>query len=119
GSGWNNDIGPDGTTAAASGKQIFLNRVGPGYLRTMGIAIVAGRDFNDHDSLSSAKVAIVNEVLSRKHFGGANPVGRTFRLESEAGKPEPLIQIVGLVKNTKYYELREEFKPIAFVPVAQ
>jgi len=64
-------------------------------------------------------VAIVNEMFARKFFAGANPVGRTFRLEAEAGKPEPLYQIVGLVKNTKYYEVREDFLPIGFFPIAQ
>ncbi len=119
GAGWNNDIGPDGTTAAASGKLSNFNRVGPGYFQTMGTHLLAGREFNDRDTLAAPKVAIVNEVFARKFFGGANPVGRTFHLEAEAGKPEPLIQIVGLVENTKYYELREDFVPIGFVPVAQ
>jgi predicted permease len=119
GSGWNDDIGPDGTTAAASGKQSYFNRIGPGYFQTMGTRLLAGREFNERDTLSSPKVAIVNEVFARKFFGGANPVGRTFRMEAEAGKPEPLIQIVGLVKNTKYYELREDFLPIGFFPIAQ
>jgi predicted permease len=118
-SGWNNDIGPDGSVAAGSGKQSYFNRIGPGYFRTMGTRLIAGRDFDDHDTLSSPKVAIVNEVFARKFFGGANPVGRTFHLEAEAGKPEPLIQIVGLVKNTKYYELREDFLPIGFFPAMQ
>jgi predicted permease len=119
GSGWNNDIGPDGSTAAASGKESYFNRVAPGYFHTMGTQLIAGRDFNDHDTVSSPKVAIVNQVFARKFFGGANPVGHTFHLEAEAGKPEPLIQIVGLVENTKYYELREDFIPIGFLPIAQ
>ena len=119
GSGWDNLIGPDGAPAAGSGKQAFFNRARPVYFRTMGHASVAGREFNDRDTLSSPKVAIVNEVFARKFFGGANPVGRTFHLEAEAGKPEPLFQIVGLVRNTKYYELREDFRPIAFFPIAQ
>jgi putative ABC transport system permease protein len=119
GSGWNNDIGPDGTTAAGSGKQSNFNRIGPGYFQTLGTHLLAGREFNDRDTLSSPKVAIVNEVFARKFFGGANPVGRTFHLEAAAGKPETLIQIVGLVENTKYYELREDFVPIGFFPVAQ
>jgi putative ABC transport system permease protein len=119
GAGWNNDIGPDGTTAAASGKLSNFNRIGPGYFQTMGTRLLAGREFNDRDTLTSPKVAIVNEVFARKFFGGANPVGRTFHLEAEAGKPEPLFQIVGLVENTKYYELREDFVPIGFFPVAQ
>jgi predicted permease len=119
GSGWDNMIGPDGTTAAASGKQGWFNRTGAGYFHTMGTRLVAGREFNERDTLSSPKVAIVNEMFARKFFGGANPVGRTFHLEAEAGKPEPLFQIVGLVKNTKYYELREDFKPLGFFPIAQ
>ncbi len=119
GSGWNNTIGPDGSTAAASGKESFFNRASPGYFKTMGTRLIAGRDFDERDTVSSPKVAIVNEVFARKFFGGANPVGHTFHLEAEAGKPEPLIQIVGLVANTKYYELREEFRPIAFLPIAQ
>jgi ABC-type antimicrobial peptide transport system permease subunit len=64
-------------------------------------------------------VAIVNEMFARTFFGGANPVGRTFHQASEAGKPEPLFQIVGLVRNTKYHNLREDFVPIGFFPIAQ
>src|SRR5260370_22467812 len=85
----------------------------------MGTSILAGREFDARDTLTSPKVAVVNQVFARKFFGGKNPVGRTFRLEAEAGKPEQLFQIVGLVKNTKYYELREEFMAIGFFPVAQ
>lgn len=119
GSGWNNDIGPDGTVAAASGKEAFFNRVGPDYFKTMGTGLIAGREFSEHDTVGSPKVAIVNEEFARKFFKGANPVGRTFRQEAEAGKPEPLFQIIGLVRNTKYYELREDFRPVGFFPVAQ
>ena len=119
GSGWNNSIGPDGTPAAASGKESQFNRVGPGYFRTMSTPLLAGRDFDDRDTLTSTKVAIVNEAFAKKYYNGANPVGRTFNLEAEAGKPENLYQIVGMVKNTKYYELREEFMPVAFLPIAQ
>lgn len=119
GSGWNNNIGPDGTPAASSGKQSFFNRVGPGYFHTMGTQILAGREFTDSDNLTAPKVAVVNELFAKKFFGQANVVGRTFRLEAEAGKPEPLIQIIGVVRNTKYYELREDFLPIGFFPMAQ
>ena len=119
GSGWNNDIGPDGSTAASSGKESFFNRVGPGYFHTMGTRLIAGREFDDHDTLSSPKVAIVNEVFAKKFFGGANPVGHTFRMSADVGKPEPLFQIVGMAANTKYYNLREDFIPIAFFPMAQ
>lgn len=119
GSGWNNDIGPDRSPAAASGKSSWFNRVGPGYFRTLGTRLIAGREFDDRDTLSSPKVAIVNEVFARKFLGGGNPVGRTFHIEAEAGKPETLLQIVGMVSNTKYYAIREDFFAIGYVPSAQ
>jgi putative ABC transport system permease protein len=119
GSGWNNDIGPDGAVAAASGKQANFNRIGPGYFRTMGTDMIAGRDFEERDTLSAPKAAIVNEVFARKFFNTPNVVGHTFHMEAEAGKPEQVIQIVGVVKNTKYYDLKEEFVPIGYFPVAQ
>ncbi|MGH9628234.1 MAG: ADOP family duplicated permease, partial [Bryobacteraceae bacterium] len=116
---WDHQVGADGAPAAGSGKDAFFNRASSGYFQTMSIRLLAGREFNNRDTLSSPKVAIVNEVFARTFFGGRNPVGRTFRLEAAAGEPEPLFQIVGLVESTKYQELREDFKPIAFFPIAQ
>jgi hypothetical protein len=68
GSGWNNNIGPDGTVAGGSGKESYFNRVGPGYFRTMGTPVIAGREFNEGDTLSSPQVAIVNELFAAKFF---------------------------------------------------
>ena len=119
GSGWDNTIGPDGAPAAGSNKQAWFDRAGPGYFKTMGIGLLAGREFNDRDRVNSEKVAIVNEEFARKYFHGVNPVGHTFHLEQGAGQPEPLFQIVGFVRNTKYYDLKENFKPLGFFPVAQ
>ena len=119
GSGWDSNVLPDGPGTSESGKQSMFNRVGPGYFRTMGTALVAGRDFDGRDSLASPKVAIVNEAFARKFFNGGNPVGRTFHVEAAAGEQDPVYQIVGLVRNTKYYDLREDFRPISFFPMAQ
>jgi putative ABC transport system permease protein len=119
GSGWDNSIGPENAPAASSNKQAWFNRASPGYFKTMGIGLLSGREFDDGDRATSAKVAIVNEEFARKYFHGINPVGHTFHLEQGAGKPEPLFQIVGFVRNTKYYDLKEDFKPLGFFPVAQ
>jgi putative ABC transport system permease protein len=118
GGSWDNLVGADGT-AAANGKQCYFDQVSPGYFRTMGTPVLAGRDFNEHDTLSSPKVAIVNEMFARKFFNGNNPVGHTFHMAADEGKPEPTYQIAGLVGNEKYHELREDFLPVAFFPVAQ
>lgn len=98
---------------------VLFNRAGPGYFRTMGIPFVAGRDFDPHDDLAAPKVAIVNEQFARKIFQGKNPIGRTFRREEFGDTPDSQFLVVGLVRNTKYFELREDFQPIAYVPEAQ
>jgi predicted permease len=117
GSGWNQSVRPDASTAEA--KNSFFNRFGPGYLKTMGTAMIAGRDFNDRDLTGAPRVAIVNEAFAKRFYEGANPVGHTFRVEGHAGEEDRVYQVVGLVRNTKYYELREDFVPIGFFPIAQ
>ncbi len=107
----------DGTSDA---HQVALfNEAGPGYFRTMGTGFVVGRDFDDRDNLNAPKVAIVNEEFDKKFFSGQNPVGRSFRVEGGAGKPDDVYQVIGMVRNTKYFELREDFKPVAFLPSEQ
>jgi putative ABC transport system permease protein len=117
GSGWDQNAWADGS--AGPRVDALFNRAGPGYFRTMGTSFVAGRDFDEHDNLSAPKVAIVTQEFARVIFHGKNPVGRMFRREESADKPDSLFLVVGLVRNTKYYELREDFKPIAFVPEDQ
>jgi putative ABC transport system permease protein len=117
GSGWDENTWADGSTVKP--LDCMYNRAGPGYFKTMQTPVLAGRDFNERDNLAAPKVAIVNEVFVQRIFGGENPVGRSFRVQGPAGKPDPLYQVVGVVRNTKYGELREDFKPIAFLPMAQ
>jgi ABC-type antimicrobial peptide transport system permease subunit len=81
--------------------------------------LLSGRDFTRHDDIGAPIVAIVNEQLAKQLFGEVNVVGRVFRGEGEADQADPAYQIVGVVKNTKYNGLREEFRPIAFLPLAQ
>lgn len=119
GSGWNQGVGADGKSAASSGQQSLFNRVAPGYFRTMGTRLLDGRDFQDTDTPSSPRVAIVNESFARTYFGPGSPLGHTFQIEGPKGQPEPLFQVVGMVENSKYSDLREEFRPIAYFPVGQ
>ena len=117
GSGWNESTWADGSTGAR--QECNFNRSGPGSFQTMETALLAGRDFEPRDDLKSPKVAIINEAFSKAVFGNDNPLGRTFRTAAEAGKPDPSFQVVGVVQNTKYYQLAEKFQPIAFFPIAQ
>jgi predicted permease len=94
--------------------ELNTNIVGPNYFATMGIPIVAGRDFNAQDRKGSPEVVIVNEVLARRYFGG-NAVGKRLRL----GSSEPFREIIGVARNAKYRNLREEPMPFIYTPLAQ
>jgi putative ABC transport system permease protein len=115
GNGWREGIRIDGKREQAS----LLSRVSPGYFATLGTPFVAGRDFDNHDVQNGAKVAIVNEAFAKQYFAGANPVGRLFGLVGSRGALTASYEIVGMVKNTKYYGLRENFGAIAFLSDAQ
>jgi len=117
GNGWNNNVLIDGTEKSKVTPN--FSRISPGYFKTLGTLLVAGRDFDDRDTATSPKVAIVNESFVRKLLNGANPIGRRFQIDEYVGRPRHMYEIVGFVKDTKYGDLREEFKPIVFVAAAQ
>jgi predicted permease len=117
GQGWNYNVNVKDSDAQR--RISNFNRVSPQYFQTMGISLIAGRDFLDTDTASSPQVAIVNQIFARDFFGGGNPIGRTFGVIQGGGKPDEVYEVVGLVKNTKYTNLREEFTPIAFLSAAQ
>jgi putative ABC transport system permease protein len=117
GSGWNNSI-------VIAGKKrtefVNFNRVSAGYFKTMGTPVLTGRDYDLRlDTATSTKTAIVTEVFARTFFPDQNPIGQGFQIEEPPGVPRPLFQIVGVVKDTKYSDLREEFRPIVFLPASQ
>ena len=118
GSGQNNDVWIDGGGAPQRQNSNFSD-VSPNYFHTLRIPLVAGRDFNDHDTLQSPLVAVVNEAFVRKLGMGANPVGMRFRRQATPSTPEQVFLIVGLVKNTNYHSLRVANEPIAYVALAQ
>jgi putative ABC transport system permease protein len=117
GGGWDENVLSDKPDAKP--KDCFFNVVGPGYLRTMGITLLAGRDLDDRDRGGAPKVAVVNEEFAKQVFGGGNPVGRVFRVQGSAGEPDRPYQVVGLIRNAKYYELREDPLPTAYWPAGQ
>ena len=97
-----------------------FNQVGGEYFRAMETPLLAGRTFDLQDRIGSAQTAIVNESFARRYFGNTSPLGQTFQMEATPGNPQqPVYHIVGLVKDTKYLDLREEFKPIAYLAMSQ
>jgi putative ABC transport system permease protein len=95
-----------------------FNYVSPGFFETLQTPVVAGRDFNDHDVAGSPLVAIVNESFAQKIAKSGNPLGAMFRVR-RLGTISGPFEIVGLVKDTKYRDLREDPREIVYLPIAQ
>ena len=93
--------------------------VSPDYFKTLEIPILTGRDISKMDTATSPKVALVNETFVRQWLGGANPIGARVRTGAEPGYPEAIYEIVGVVRDTKYGNLRNEIPPTTFAPATQ
>jgi predicted permease len=93
--------------------------VSPGYFQTMEIPLLTGRDFDVRDTRTSPRVAIVNETFVRRYLGGGNALGKVIRTNAEPHYPEAAYEIVGVIRDTKYLELRETTPPMAFAPAEQ
>jgi len=86
----------------------------------MATPLLAGRDFDGADARESEAVAIVTQTFANRYLAGRNPIGRTFQLGRQDGvEASQRLRIVGLVRDTKYGELREDFQPIVFLPQTQ
>ena len=118
GNGWNQTVHMDGTEKSTH-KNINFNRVSSDYFKTLGTPMRAGRDFEDHDTLSAPLVAIVNETFAKKMISGANPLGRRLRMDGAPGEPDKIFGIIGLVKDAKYTDLREDFPPTIYLAETQ
>jgi predicted permease len=95
-----------------------LAEIGPGFFRTLGISLLAGREFTVGDRLGAPKVAIVNESFAKKFGLGREAIGRRMATwDSPAGALD--IEIVGLVRDTRYNGVKEAEPPIFFLPYRQ
>ena len=107
----NSDISINGAPPSPT-PAWFLN-VSPGWLSTMKIPLVSGRDFRPEDT--SPGVAIVNETFAKTFFPGQDPIGRTF----ERSANQPLNKIVAVTPDVPYDDLREPSRAVFYVPFAE
>jgi predicted permease len=92
--------------------------VSPDYFQTMEIPVVRGRNFGRDDTASSPRVAIVNETFVRQFLSG-NPIGQALRTIEEPDYPSTLYEIVGVIPDTRYNDLRSATPPMTFAPATQ
>jgi putative ABC transport system permease protein len=117
GNSTNNDVWPEGDRVHRRDSR--FNVVGRGYFATLGVPIVAGLDFEDSYPAGSVLRAIVNEAFVAEIIPDRPPIGARFTRQATPSRPEETYEIVGVVKNTTYSNLKEQFGPIAFLADAQ
>jgi predicted permease len=97
---------------------VSRNEAGPNFFSTMGVPLLAGREFSSRDTLDGPKVAIVNETFVRRYLADRNPVGTRFGFGTGNGVKTD-VEVVGVVKDGKYAHVREDKVPFAFLPLAE
>jgi predicted permease len=115
-SDWNGRIVVDGGLQEVP---THFNQVGGEYFATMETPLIAGRTFDWRDRIGSTAVAVVNETFAGHYYKGENPIGKRFSLEPSPGDPPPVYEVVGLVRDTKYLDVRERPRPIAYIATTQ
>jgi len=125
---WSNSLTIQARERYITDREVQMNAVTPGFFATLGARIVAGRDFNEHDALnviaanqslpvsqSGQRAVIVNEAFVKRYFGGRNPLGARVAMGS-APDAKPDSEIVGVVGNISYRDVREQWEQ-AYFPI--
>ena len=103
---------PQGQRAPYAG----YNQISPGYLKTMRIPLIRGRDLRDSDDQNSPRVALISQTMADRYWGGQDPLGHSFSFAADPGRP---LEVVGVVGNFRQDALSREFYPFFYVPLAQ
>ena len=124
---WDSGVSVEGFTPATPDQhaQPFMNSIGPNYFSTLGVPIIAGRDFRTSDNREvkhgpeerdwSPTTIMINEKFAKTYFPNRNPIGLHLGFGTDPGTPTDM-EIIGVVKDFKYTNLRDDIPAQAFVP---
>src|SRR5262245_5848126 len=133
GNEWDSTVTVEGYQAAhGEGVNPYCNSISAGYFKTMGVPVLRGREFDarDEGAVGAAPAfssdgrgngyshVIVNESFAKKYFGDRDPIGRHIGFGGNPGTPTPL-EIVGVVRDTKYTGVRDEIPRTLFFPLLE
>jgi putative ABC transport system permease protein len=123
GAGWNGRIEVEGFVPQGERDDfVFFNGVSDRFFETMATPLLAGREFTADDRAGSPPVAVINEAMATKFFGGRNPVGERISMATPGEPPvvlEHSVEVVGVVRDTKYGSLREDTEELIYLPATQ
>ncbi len=97
------------------GPVAWYSSVSHDYFRTMGMRLIAGREFTERDNENAPKVVIISETTARRHFPNENPIGRRIG----NGRPEGWREIVGVTADVKHFGLSQDARASMFFPLRQ
>jgi predicted permease len=118
GSNWGTDVSVEGFESGPDiDSNSRFNSIGPGYFRTLGIQVMAGREFTPTDVGDEPTVAVINEAFARKF--GLDPRDAVGKGMSTNRSEELDIQIIGVVEDAKYAEVKDVVPPLFFTPYRQ
>jgi predicted permease len=112
---WQNAVLGKDFEGAPIEEQPVLSEIGPDYFATIGIPVIAGRTFTAQD-VGPAKYAVINESFARQYFPGRTPIGQRFGLVDEMEPVNPDIEVIGVVPDRKYRDIRETLPAQAYFP---
>jgi predicted permease len=119
GNEWDSSMGVEGHQVKdGEDMQAFMNGISTDYWKTMGVRLVEGRDFTDHDAGKQINVAIVNQKFAKHFFGEKSAIGRHIGFGTRPGNKLP-IEIVGVTEDTLYEGPREGTRRQVFAPLRQ
>jgi predicted permease len=114
--GGSSDIEVEGSPASDRRTSTRINHIAPRFFETMGIPLLAGRGPHAGDTASTPEVAIINETVAHKYFPDTSPVGKRFRWK---WGERDWIEVVGIVGDAKFLNVRDEPPPTIYVPFLQ
>jgi predicted permease len=120
GAGWSSNTTAyvDGQKPKVSGwPSMRWNAVGPDVFHVLGVPLAQGRDINDRDTATAPKVVVINQTFAQRYLPGTIALGHTVALSSKADAPH--YTIVGVAADSKYTEVRETERPMAYFPYTQ
>ncbi|MGB7718328.1 MAG: ABC transporter permease [Bryobacteraceae bacterium] len=116
GSNWNTDVTAEGASRDPhADNTASIDEVGPGFFGTLGIPLIAGREFTERDNAAAPKVAIVNQQFASHFFAGRSALGRKFGFDAK----NPDTEIVGVVKDSHYAGVKQKPPRLFYTPWRQ
>ncbi len=106
----------EGSEPSGEGMSTGFNVVGPNYFKTMGTALLRGREFTDADRDGAPGTAILNETLAARLWPNENALGKRVSVNGPKG---PFLEVVGIARDSKYRSLGETPRPYVYLPLSQ